>query len=75
MPRDRQIEMRDALREIAELEDIGTYPSIIQMKGGSGEWSRLRVGLYRAILQVAVKKDHEVLYVDFLGPRGGAYKK
>jgi len=75
MPKDRQIEIRDALREVAELEDIGTHPSVIQMKGSSGAWSRLRVGGYRAVLQVAVMKDDEVLFVDFLGPRGGAYKK
>lgn len=36
-------------------------------------WSRLRVGSYRAILQVAVIEIDEVLYVGAIGPRGDIY--
>jgi len=83
MPRDRQIEMRDALRSLAELDDISTHQNITRMKGSSAEWSRLRVGGYRAVVKVVEKKDEEaketaeaeeMLYVDIVGPRGGVYK-
>lgn len=36
-------------------------------------WSRLRVGSYRAILQVTVIEIDKVLYVDAVGPRGDIY--
>lgn len=85
MPRERQIEMRDALRDLAELEDISTHQNITSMKGGSAGWSRLRVGGYRAVIKVVEKKakktegaeakeTEEMLYVDIVGPRGGVYK-
>jgi len=73
MPRDRLIQVRDALRQVAELEDISSHPGIKQMSGGMLGWSRLRVGSYRAILQVTVSETEEVLYVDAIGPRGGIY--
>jgi mRNA-degrading endonuclease RelE of RelBE toxin-antitoxin system len=37
-------------------------------------WSRLRVGSYRAMLQVTVIEIDEVLYVGSIGPRGDIYK-
>ena len=43
------------------------------MSGGMDGWLRLRVGSYRAILQVTVMEIDEVLYVDAIGPRGGIY--
>ena len=74
MPRDRAIQMRDALREVAALANIADHPNIKQMTGALAGWSRLRVGSYRAILQVMVIEIDEVLYVDALGPRGDIYK-
>jgi len=74
MPRDRAAQVRDALREVAELDDISSHPGVKQMSGGMSGWSRLRVGSYRAILQVTVVKVDEVLYVDAIGPRGDVYK-
>jgi mRNA-degrading endonuclease RelE of RelBE toxin-antitoxin system len=44
------------------------------MSGGMAGWSRLRIGSYRAILQVTVIEVGEVLYVDAIGPRGDIYK-
>ncbi len=73
MPRDRAVQVRDALRELAELAAITDHPNIISMSGGMAGWFRLRVGSYRAILQVTVMESDEVLYVDAIGPRGDIY--
>ena len=74
MPRDRVIQVRDALREVAALDDISSHPNIKQMAGNMAGWSRLRIGSYRAILQITVIEVDEVLYVDAIGPRGDIYK-
>jgi mRNA-degrading endonuclease RelE of RelBE toxin-antitoxin system len=73
MPRDRAVQVRDALREVAELAAITDHPNIKSMSGGMAGWFRLRVGSYRAILQVTVMESDEVLYVDAIGPRGDIY--
>jgi mRNA-degrading endonuclease RelE of RelBE toxin-antitoxin system len=73
MPRDRAARMRDALREVALLAAITDHPNIKPMRGGMAGWFRLRVGSYRAILQVTVMEIDEVLYVDAIGPRGDIY--
>nr|WP_319800702.1 hypothetical protein [Luteolibacter rhizosphaerae] len=72
MPRERAIQVRDALREVAGLANIADHPDIKPMSGNLTGWSRLRVGSYRAILTV-IEIDN-VLYVDALGPRGDIYK-
>ena len=74
MPRDRASQVRDALREVAALDDVLTHPGIKAMRGAMSGWLRLRVGSYRAILQVTVIEIDEVLYVDAIGPRGDIYK-
>jgi mRNA interferase RelE/StbE len=73
MPRDRAVQVRDALREVAELAAITDHPNIKSMSGGMTGWFRLRVGSYRAILLVTVMERDEVLYVDAIGPRGDIY--
>jgi hypothetical protein len=73
MPRDCVIQARNALREVAALANIADHPNIKQMSGAVTGWSRLRVGSYRAILQVTVIEIDEVLYVDAIGPRGDIY--
>lgn len=73
MPKDRAAQVRDALREVASLENIVEHPNIKIMGGDLAGWSRLRVGSYRAILQVTVIEIDEVLYVDAIGPRGDIY--
>ncbi len=40
------------------------------MGGNMAGWSRLRIGSYRAILQITIIEVDEVLYVDAIGPRG-----
>ena len=74
MPRDRAVQVRDALREVAALANIADHPNTKSMSGEMAGWSRLRVGNYRAILQLTVIEIDEVLYVDAIGPRGDIYK-
>jgi mRNA-degrading endonuclease RelE of RelBE toxin-antitoxin system len=74
MPRDRAIQVRDALREVAALANIADHPGIKLMSWEMAGWSRLRVGSYRAMLQVTVIESDEVLYVGSIGPRGDIYK-
>ena len=73
MPRDRAIQVRDALREVAALDKISSHPNIKQMGGNMTGWSRLRIGSDRAILQITIIEIDEVLYVDAIGPRGDIY--
>ena len=54
MPRDRAVQVRDSLREVAALANIADHPGIKTMSGEMAGWSRLRVGSYRAILHVTV---------------------
>lgn len=50
MPHDRAAQVRDALVEIARLENVASYLGMKQMIGGMAGWSRLRIGNYRAIM-------------------------
>lgn len=72
MPRERQSQMVAALEEVAVLGDITSHPGVRKLSGQDG-WYRLRVGVYRAILQPRENGEIEVLYVDYIGPRGDAY--
>ena len=73
MPRDRQTQMVAVLEEVAGYTDINTHPGIRKLTGQE-DWFRLRVGVYRAILQPQDSGEVEVLFVDYIGPRGDAYK-
>lgn len=75
MPKDRQRQIIAALEEVAGLEDILQHSGIKIMSGGLAGWYRLRVGVYRSTLQLRIVENDELLYVDYIGPRGGAYKK
>ncbi len=74
MPRDRAIQTRDTLREVAALPNISDHPGIRRMSGEMAGWFRLRLGSYRAILQVTLVEIEEILYVGAIGPRGDIYK-
>jgi mRNA-degrading endonuclease RelE of RelBE toxin-antitoxin system len=71
MPQDRQGQMVRALEEVAALDDLNSHPNIRSLTGQS-DCFRLRVGIYRAILQPQDGED-PILYVDYIGPRGDAY--
>ncbi len=73
MPADLRIRMIAALEEVAALSELATHPDVRRMKGDKKDWHRLRLGSYRAIMKVVVKQVGEVLYVDYIGPRGDAY--
>jgi len=73
MPRERQEQMLRALEEVAGLDDPADHPDTRAMKGEWKNWYRLRVGSYRSILKVTIIRVDEVIYVDFIGPRGDAY--
>ena len=64
--------MVSALEEVAGYADINTHPGIRKLTGQEG-WFRLRVGLYRAILQPQENGEIAVLFVDYIGSRGDAY--
>ena len=74
MPRDRQLQMVAELEAVAALSDIAEHPNISQMQGNPQGWFRLRVGGYRALLQPIDEPPALILYVDYIGPRGDAYR-
>ncbi len=43
IPKDRAAQVRDALQEVAALDDIDAHPNVKQMSGGMAGWTRLRV--------------------------------
>jgi len=73
MPRDRQLQVVKALEEIAALQNLGEHPQIKALSGEFVGWFRLRSGVYRSIVQPRQEDAGEVLYVDYIGPRGDAY--
>ncbi len=73
MPRDRQAQIVQALEEIAAVQNLGEHPHIKALSGEFSGWFRLRTGVYRSIVQPRQEDADEVLYVDYIGPRGDAY--
>ena len=73
MPRDRQAQLVQALEEIAAVQNLGEHPHIKALSGEFAGWFRLRTGVYRSIIQPRQEDADEVLYVDYIGPRGDAY--
>jgi mRNA-degrading endonuclease RelE of RelBE toxin-antitoxin system len=66
MPRDRQIQIVQALEQIAALQNLGDHPNIKVLSGEFAGWFRLRTGVYRSIVQSRWEDTEEVLYVDSL---------
>ncbi len=73
MPRDRQVQIVQALEEIAAIQNLSEHPQIKALSGEFNGWFRLRTGSYRSIIQPRFEDADEVLYVDYIGPRGDAY--
>jgi mRNA-degrading endonuclease RelE of RelBE toxin-antitoxin system len=73
MPRDRQAQIVQALEEIAAMQNLSDHPNIKALSGEFAGWFRLRTGIYRSIVQPRREDADEVLYVDYIGPRGDAY--
>jgi mRNA-degrading endonuclease RelE of RelBE toxin-antitoxin system len=73
VPRDRQKQIIEALEEIAAAQNLGEHPQVKALSGEFSGWFRLRTGVYRSIVQPRQEDADEVLYVDYIGPRGDAY--
>lgn len=73
MPRDRQAQIVQALEEITVLQNLGDHPNIKALSGEFAGWFRLRTGVYRSIVQPRREDAGDILYVDYIGPRGDAY--
>lgn len=73
MPRERQAQIVHALEEIAALENLTDHPNVKALAGEFAGWFRLRTGVYRSIVQPRREDSAEILYVDYIGPRGDAY--
>ena len=73
MPRKRQAQIVQALEEIAALQNLGDHPNIKALSGEFAGGFRLRTGVYRSIIQPCREDPDEVLYVDYIGPRGDVY--
>ncbi len=73
MPRDRQIQVIAALEEVAALDQPELHTNAKILSGNYASWVRLRIGIYRAILQPREENEEKILYVDFIGPRGDSY--
>ncbi len=72
MPRERQQQVVQALEEVATLQNVAAHPNIKPLAGVFEGWFRLRTGVYRSILQPRRAEEEEILYVDYIGPRGDA---
>lgn len=73
MPRNRQLQLVQALEEISTLQSLTDHPNVKALSGEFIGWFRLRTGIYRSIVQTRKGESEEVLYVDYIGPRGDAY--
>ena len=73
MPRERQVQIVQALEAIAGIPQLSDHPNIKALSGEFAGWFRLRTGVYRSIVQPRQENSEEVLYVDYIGPRGDAY--
>ena len=74
MPQARQIQILRDLEQLAALECLEEHTSVKALSGHYAKWFRLRTGVYRAIFQPREEGDEKLLYIDFIGPRGDAYK-
>ena len=62
-----------AIEEIAALQNLSESSNVKALSGEFTGWFRIRTGGYRSIFQPRVEEGQEILYVDYIGPRGDAY--
>lgn len=74
MPADRKEQIKEALAQIAELEDPLGDPNVKPMSGAWESCHRLRIGSYRAIYRLVDREGIQTLEVLQVGPRGDIYK-
>jgi len=74
IPLNRAEQIATALGEVAELDSVASHQNVLPLSGALRGWFRLRVGGYRAIFQPREDGSLAVLHVDWIGPRGQAYR-
>ena len=70
LPADLKESVKKSLARLAEAPD--NYPGAIAMSGQWQGYRRIRIGNLRVIYAYQVEED--IIYVDYLGPRGEIYK-
>ena len=70
LPADLKEKVKASLAKLAE--DPHGYPGAITMAGQWQGYRRIRIGDLRAIY--VYRSDEDVVYVDYLGPRGEIYR-
>ncbi len=70
LSRNERERVRVVLRRLAQ--NPNTYPGLIHMAGDWAGYRRIRVGNLRIIFWYDAEED--VVYVDYIGPRGDIYK-
>ena len=75
MPKNIVLKVMEELEEVAMLDDPLSHRNVKKLAGTQQVWYRLRVGQYRAIFQLREDGEAEIVYVDYVGPRGDAYKQ
>ncbi len=73
MPENMVSKVMEGLEAIALLDDPLNHPNVKKLAGIKQVWYRFRVGQYRVIFQPQEDGDVEIVYVDYVGPRGDAY--
>ena len=70
LPADLKESIKESLTKLAK--DPENYPGSIMMSGQWQGYRRIRIGNLRVIYTYQTKED--VIYVDYVGPRGEIYK-
>jgi mRNA interferase RelE/StbE len=71
LPADLKEKVKASLTKLAE--DPDNYPGAITMAGQWQGYRRIRIGNLRVIY--SYQAEAEMIYVDYLGPRGEIYKR
>ncbi len=74
MPVGRKEQIKEALAQIAGLEDPSSDPNVKPMSGAWESCHRLRIGSYRAIYRLVDREGIQTLEVLQVGLRGDIYK-
>jgi mRNA-degrading endonuclease RelE of RelBE toxin-antitoxin system len=74
MPEERKEQIKDALAQIAGLEEPAGDPNVKAMSGAWESCHRLRIGSYRAIYRLVDREGIQTLEVLQVGSRGDIYK-
>lgn len=74
IPNNRATQIISSLEEVAALPDVLTHSAVKALSGQLNGKYRLRVGSYRIVFELRDDEQIEILFVNFIGPRGDAYR-